>query len=221
MALATLESLAAFSEIYRRFAERTNEDLQQLRIDGHSGTDGITMPLAPWYISTCMFKRLFLICIIFVIATAAHATTVERLGLEDLVKKARTIVVGKVTGSRTYWSANGKLILTDYTINVDESLKGQASRSMAVTTIGGKVGDIELHVSGMPKFQQGENAVVFVEQSGAFQTVVGLGQGKFSVTNGEVSNRIGGLSYPDGRPGNPLKMPVETFKAQIRSFLNR
>ena len=35
------------------------------------------------------------------IASSATATTVERLGLEDLVKKSRNIVVGKVTGTRT------------------------------------------------------------------------------------------------------------------------
>jgi hypothetical protein len=90
-----------------------------------------------------------------------------------------------------------------------------------VTTVGGKIGDLELHVSGMPSFQQGEDAVLFIEQSGTYQVVVGLGQGKFTVTNGEVANAIGGLAFPDGRPGRPLKMPLQTFKDQIRSFLNR
>jgi hypothetical protein len=153
--------------------------------------------------------------------SSTYATTVERLGLEDLVKKARTIVVGKVTGSRTYWASNGKLILTDYTVEVDETLKGQTPRRISVTAIGGKIGDLELHVSGMPAFQQGESAVVFLEQSGAYQTVVGLGQGRFTVTNGEVANKVGGLSFADGRPGSPLKMPVQEFKARIRTLINR
>src|SRR6476620_1451987 len=95
----------------------------------------------------------FAFCFVLFISTWSRATTVERLGLEDLVKKAGTIVVGKVTGSRTYWSANRKLILTDYTIDVDENIKGQNRRSVSVTTIGGKIGDLELHVSGMPSFQ--------------------------------------------------------------------
>src|SRR5256712_2286738 len=82
----------------------------------------------------------FVLCSILLTASWSYATTVQRLGLEDLVKKARTIVVGKVTNSRTYWSADGRFILTDYSIEVDESLKGQASRSIAVTTIGGKIG---------------------------------------------------------------------------------
>jgi hypothetical protein len=171
-----------------------------------------------------MPRKIFFLSALFLILLTTgrfYATTVERLGLEDLVKKAHTIVIGKVIGSRTYWSTEKKFILTDYTIEVDESMKGQAASSIAVTTIGGKIDDLELYVSGMPSFQKGENAVLFVEQSGAYQTVVGLGQGKFTITNGEVANSVGDLSFPDGAPGRAVKMPLQTFKTQIRNFLNR
>lgn len=166
-----------------------------------------------------MRARVLLVVLLF--AGSSYATTVQRLGLEDLVKKAHTIVVGRVVNSRTYWNSNRKLIFTSYTIQVDESIKGQAAGSLEVTTIGGKIGDVELHVAGMPAFQNGENAVVFVEQSGAFQTVLGLGQGKFTVINGEVRNSVGDLSFPDGRPGVPTRMPLQTFKDQIRRILSQ
>jgi hypothetical protein len=159
--------------------------------------------------------------LILLTTTLSYATTVQRLGLEDLVKKAHTIIVGKVGNSRTYWSADKKLILTNYTIQVDESIKGRVSRSVEVTTIGGKIGDLELMVSGMPSFVAGENAVVFIETSGAYEIVVGLGQGKFTVTNGEVVNAVGGLSFPDGRPGASIRMPLQDFKNQIRTILGR
>jgi hypothetical protein len=158
---------------------------------------------------------------IFFTAVSAYATTVQRLGLEDLAKKANTIVVGRVTNSRTYWSTNGKLILTNYTFQVDESIKGQAVRNVEITTIGGRIGDVELRVSGMPSFQAGENAVVFLEQSAGYQTVLGLGQGKFTVTAGQVVNSVGDLSFPDGRPGTPTKMALPDFKNRIRNILSR
>lgn len=166
-------------------------------------------------------SSLFALSVILLLTSFSYATTVQRLGLEDLVKKAHTIVAGKVSNARTYWTADKKLILTNYTIEVDENIKGQASRTVEVTTVGGKIGDLELHVSGMPSFQKGENAVVFIEQSGAYQVVVGLEQGKFTVTNGEVANTTGDLSFPDGRPGTPVKMPLQNFKNQIRTILNR
>jgi hypothetical protein len=150
-----------------------------------------------------------------------RATTVQRLGLEDLVRRAHSIVVGKVTGTRTYWSADRKLILTSYTIQIAENIKGPASTMVEVTSVGGKIGNLELYVSGMPSFQQGENAVVFIEQSGAYQMVLGLRQGKFTVTNGQVANDAGELSFPDGRPGSSLKMPLQDFKDRIRTILQR
>lgn len=154
------------------------------------------------------------------ITQQATAATVERLSLEDLVKKARNIVAGKVVGSRTYWSADRRFILTEYTMEVDEHLKGQAARRVAVTTVGGKIGDVELQVSGMPSFDAGEDAVVFLESSGPYQVVLGMEQGKFKVANGEVSNRLSGLSFSDGQAGAPVRMPLQTFKARIRFLVN-
>jgi hypothetical protein len=168
------------------------------------------------YFVTSFFAALFLF-----LAGVCQATTVERLALEDLVKKAHRIVIGKVSNSRTYWSADRKLILTNYTIQVDENIKGQTASIVEVTTVGGKIGDVALYVSGMPSFEKGENAVVFVEQSGRYQTVVGLEQGKFTVANGEVSNHPGDLRFPDGRPGEAVKMPLQNFKNQIRTILSR
>lgn len=166
------------------------------------------------------FATIFSLFLCLFAASLLHATTVERLALDDLVKKSNKIVIGKVTNARTYWGgANGKVILTTYTLEVEESIKGQAARTVELTTIGGKIGTTQLYVSGMVSFEQGENAVVFIENAGVYSTVVGLGQGKFTVTNGEVSNDVSGLSFPDGLPGKNVKMPLETFKRQIKSLV--
>jgi hypothetical protein len=163
----------------------------------------------------------FVLAVVCLAAAALQATTVQRLGFEDLVRKAHRIVSGKVRQSRTYWSSNGKLILTDYTIEVDENIKGQSAHLFAVTTIGGKIGDRQLVVSGMPSFQKDENVVLFTESSGSYEVVLGLGQGKFHVENGQVINNVGGLSFSDGRPGETVKLPVETFKSRIRNIIER
>ena len=161
------------------------------------------------------------LAVLLVSAGFLKATTVQRLGLEDLARKAHHIVAGKVRNSKTFWSGNGKLILTSYTIEVDDSIKGQRPRTLELTTIGGKIGDLELHVAGMPSFSKGEDIVVFTETSGGYEVVLGLTQGKFTVQNGEVLNDVSDLSFPDGRPGKALKLPVQTFKNQIRTILSR
>src|SRR5215510_12130792 len=143
-------------------------------------------------------RILLLLAFALSLSTITHATTVERLNLDGLVKKSNRIVVGKVRESRTYWSSNGKLILTNYTIDVEETIKGEPAPTLELTTIGGTIGDLTLHVAGMPMFSTNENAIVFVESTGAYLTVVGLDQGKFTITNGEVSNKVNDLEFPDG-----------------------
>jgi len=168
-----------------------------------------------------MYRFLSAITLVLFFSVASLATTVERLTLDDMVKKAHIIVQARVRSAKTHWSADGKLILTTYTLEVHETLKGEAIRSVELTTIGGKIGTLTLYVSGMPSFDAGEDAVVFVEKSGRFSTVVGLNQGKFAVRNGEVSNSLSDLAFPDGREGGPpLRMRLQEFKRQIKNRLN-
>jgi hypothetical protein len=95
------------------------------------------------------------------------------------------------------------------------------SPTVTVTTIGGKIGNTVLRVSGMPQFQTGENAILFLERSGAYTTVVGLNQGKFRIANGEVANTVTGLTFPDGNSAKPIKMPVDEFKRQIKLHITQ
>ena len=163
----------------------------------------------------------FSIVLLAGLSLVARATTVERLSLEELARRSQSIVQGVVRGSRTYWSPDRKLILTNTTIEVTEAIKGQATRSVEVTTVGGQIGDTVLHVSGMPAFIPGEDTIVFVERSSGYLTVLGLGQGKFTVSSGEVANSPSELHFPDGRPARTTRMPVQTFKSEIRSMVDR
>jgi hypothetical protein len=162
-----------------------------------------------------------LIAAIVSIVTPLSATSVRRLSFEELIRTASTIVEGSVVDSHTYRSADGKLILTSYTINVQENLKGTPGSTLTVTTVGGRIGNTILHVAGVPVFQPGEKAVLFLEKTGMHTTVVGLNQGKFAISNDAVSNSSAGLSFPDGGPATPLKMPLAEFKRQIKLHSNR
>ena len=169
-----------------------------------------------------MRKYFFLLnATIFGILVPLYATSVQRLSFELLVAKAQSIVQGSVVSAQTYRSADGKLILTNYTVDVEESLKGSSGKTVTFTTVGGRIGNTILHVSGMPVFQPGEKAVLFLEQAGAYTTVVGLNQGKFTVSNGEISNSVAGLSFPDGGSGSPVRMSLDEFKRQVKLRLNR
>jgi hypothetical protein len=153
-------------------------------------------------------KKISLALLLILFSSSAFATTVERLTLDDMVRRAHAIVHGKVLASTAHWSADHRLILTTSTVEVQETLKGHATRTLELTTIGGTIGDLTLVAAGMPTLHAGEEMVLFVEDVGPFKTIVGLSQGKFSVSNGEVSN-----------PTAHLKMHLTDFKEEIRSRL--
>jgi hypothetical protein len=166
-------------------------------------------------------KARWLVFLILVLSLPIHAATVKRLDMDGLVTTAQTIVVGQVTSSHTYWTSDGRLILTRHTIEVDETLKGVSSGTVEVTTIGGTIGDQTLYVSGMPAFGDGERTVLFLESTGRYRTVVGLGQGKFSIDGGLVSNEVSELKFADGRRGRPMRLRLDEFKDDIRRRLRR
>src|ERR1043165_8567598 len=102
-----------------------------------------------------------------------RATTVEELSLSDLAIRSRSIVQGTVRSTEARWTTDRKLILTTTMVEVHETLKGQPPRFVSVTTLGGRIGSSELVVAGMPVFKVGESVVVFLEDAGAYQTVLG------------------------------------------------
>ena len=148
------------------------------------------------------------------LAWPLQATTVKRLDFDGLVATAHTIVVGTVETSQTYWGPEKRLILTRHTIQVEETLKGARTSTVDVTTIGGTLDGITLYVAGMPGFVEREDTVVFLE--GPYWTLVGLGQGKFSIDGGIVSNDISNLEFIGNQTGTRLEMSLDLFRDEIR-----
>ena len=165
--------------------------------------------------ASCFSVLLLLLGSVFSI----HATTVKRMDLDQLVSGAQEIVVGRVRDSETYWSGDGRFILTRHTIEVSETLKGVNDGSVEITTIGGTIGDLTLYVAGMPVFELGEETVVFVESAGPYRTVVGLGQGKFSLADDFVTNSVSSLEFADPGPGRVTRMRFDGFRDAIRQRL--
>lgn len=144
------------------------------------------------------------------------ATTVRALDIDGLVGTADVIVTGTVLESEAYWTEDGKLILTRHRIVVEETLKGAGTGEVTVTTVGGTVGDVTLQVSGMAAFRDGERALVFLENSGGYSTVVGLAQGKFSLDGDEqAANDLAGLDFIGPGTPRPVRLDYTLFRSMI------
>lgn len=127
-------------------------------------------------------------CLTLVAPRQAHAQ--DALTLDDLVSRAPTIVVTTVTARRADWEfyGNSRLIITTVTLEVEQTLKGSAPRTLQVEVMGGTIGDETQRVSHVPEFRVRERDVLFLNgQLHSASPLVGSDQGRFRVLNESAS----------------------------------
>jgi hypothetical protein len=107
---------------------------------------------------------------------AATASLVRALDLPGLVAEADQIVVADVLSVEAAWDLQRRAIHTTVSVGVRENWKGQSPGEGRITIrqLGGTVGEIEMKVHGMPRFEKGERSLLFLRGS----HVVGMAQGK-------------------------------------------
>ncbi|HEX7078924.1 MAG TPA: hypothetical protein VF363_10920 [Candidatus Eisenbacteria bacterium] len=166
------------------------------------------------------------------IAATASATTVLKLSLKDLAKKSDAIVLARVDDQVSRYE-QGKEIYTYYTLHVLEPVKGAKSeQTITIRQLGGVIDNIASVVPGMPRFQNGEEVVVFLTQKDAtgYPWVMGLQQGKYSVFLDEkgqkrVRNEASGAEFLSlsGKAAEGAKtvsdMPLQAFLDGIKTDL--
>ena len=131
-----------------------------------------------------------------------------KLSLEQLTKRADTIVLGTVSSQTSAWNVQHTAIYTSVTVQVETVVKGSPGRDVTFQIAGGSVDDITMRTSNDPVFQNGERVVVFFNTASAPATVVGLHQGKYSVKSGTVTR--------DGRT-----LAIDDFLSAIRVYLSQ
>jgi len=175
---------------------------------------------------------------VFALALAAfapaEATTMIRMGVEDLVASNEAVVLGRVVDVQSYWNADGSFILSDVKVQVLEALKGSAAeKEVTLTVMGGNVGELTTLIVAGPDMTVGSDYVLFLNRedlpgvSGA-RTVRDLAQGIFDVVAaGGAPRAVSQASrhplLPDARgvseaPGGEEGIPLENLIRQVRDL---
>jgi hypothetical protein len=123
-------------------------------------------------------------------AVAAEATIARAVKFDEKVEQAAAIVVGRVVSQQSSWDAGKQRILTYSKIRVEKTLKGLPSQEITIVTPGGTVGDIAQDYVGVPRFNTGEEHVVFVRNTRIGPTVLFLDQGAYHVDQDDRGDRI-------------------------------
>lgn len=121
--------------------------------------------------------------------TAATGTTLSRMSVAQMTHAAKRIVRARCLANSTAWDAGE--IWTFTTFEVEENWKGALhDKQIAVRLLGGTVGGLTSSVSGVPRFVEGEEAILFLEPTtrGDF-SIVSWMQGTFRVRRDGASGR--------------------------------
>lgn len=160
-----------------------------------------------------------------VLAAPALATTMVKLELPDLATRAPLIVVGTATAQQSEWFE--KRIITRTTFTIEKAIKGEASGSITIVTLGGVVDGIGQRVAGTARFAPDETAVVFLEPSPIDGwRVVGMAQGKLRIEPGVDGGRVvrdlsGATLMQLGADGGPPREVTGDSEIALDAFVAR
>ena len=137
--------------------------------------------------------------------------------LREHTKAATNIVLGEVTGNRSYYGHDGD-IYSDVTINVSASLKDtsrKAARLRTFTVKGGTVGGTSVMFTDVPTFDLNESVVVFLEGDAPME--------KYALRGGwvpELGERAGKVLGDIEQTLQDLDSPIaESERQRARAFL--
>jgi hypothetical protein len=148
---------------------------------------------------------------LLLVMPAAHATTLLRLSLDQLAAGSDTVARVRYIHSESRWE-NGS-IWTITTFNVVEKLKGNLPGQIDVRLPGGRVGHLTSSVEGTPKFNPGNETVLFLQRTpaGGF-TVAGWVQGNFRISR---DPRTGSETVTqDSSAFSVFDVPTRTFRIE-------
>jgi hypothetical protein len=97
---------------------------------------------------------------------AATATAQQPTSIQERVRGAARVVVGRVIDTKARYERNeygDQLIVTYAELAVDEAIKGPAADAVTLELEGGTVDGITLRVSDLPTVSKGERAVFFLK----------------------------------------------------------
>jgi hypothetical protein len=156
--------------------------------------------------------------------------------MEQMVQGSQLIVIGHCTGTQSRWVE--RRLVTDATISVGETLKGDAAPgSMVTVELPGGISpngrfQVAMTYAGAPQITPDEEVFLFltgpVEGANGY-SVMGFAQGKFSInkaSDGEPvvmrdMTKATVQKGPGAIRGNIQSVTLSEFKAWVRSYLNK
>ena len=151
-----------------------------------------------------------------------YATTVERLGFQDVVERSELIVEGTVESVHSEYDTERRYIWTHVRIRVSNTIKGDpAGDEITLKFVGGTVNDLTLKVPSMNYPAVGDSGMYFVESPSRAQLhpLTGWDQGHYKVASDGTSGQH--ITTPDGLPVLGIRQTQPPNEIEISAGIAR
>ena len=144
---------------------------------------------------------LLIVASLLIVGGSAHATTVIPPSFEQLVDQAELIFQGNVTRVSSQWVGEGseRHIVSYVTFQIKDSVKGDPGQSYTIRMFGGTVDGETMEIADGPKFEVGDEDIVFVENNGSqVVPLVGIMHGRFHIRRDDSGREL--VTTNEGEP---------------------
>ncbi len=153
---------------------------------------------------------------------AAH---MRPLSDRQLAAASTNVVVAVVEGSRSRWNAEGSLIVTDYSLRIEDRLKGGAPGLLTLTIPGGTVGDETHGTCVSTPLAEGARYLLFLDrpEGSGVSPVTGGWQGVFREIAGADGKRWVGRGRSRAivvSPGDGEPVELADFVRSVRRLVD-
>lgn len=154
-----------------------------------------------------------------------EATTVNPPAFTDLVNQSDYIVRAVVKSVVSEYAQSGsRKIFTKVELEVLEVITGAPPQPLVLRMPGGRVGQQEMLVDGVPKFSAGEEHVFFIKGNGQrFCPLVGIMHGNYPIKDDSVTRQRyvarsnGAPLYAESDVAKPMQSEQSTRAANVRN----
>jgi hypothetical protein len=151
----------------------------------------------------------------------AFAATFVATSVEEVARSADAVVRGRVVSANGRLARDGRRVVTDVEIAVEQAWKGDPGATVRLIVPGGSTGSVAMRVDAAPVFTPGEEVVVFLARRGEGWTVMGLALGKYRVEGSDARPEVEAVDVvprplPEGeRATGP--MPAAELERRVRA----
>lgn len=128
--------------------------------------------------SRCLSRR-ELFALLTLLTPSALGAHVAQMTSRELAAASSNVVVAVVEGREVHWNGKHTLLMTDYTLRVEERLRGAAPERFTLTMPGGTLGDITDEVCTGVELEPGARYLLFLGEPASLSPIVGARQGAF------------------------------------------